>query len=136
MRQEWVKRCKQLMKLQGLHHDDIAPCLQVSRSAVTHYLSGRTEPNFQQLTDLAEYLNVSPQYLLYGGEDNRDLNRKLLEECSRSVHACNEKHKLKLSEDQLIRLVGHLYNEAQRDNLNVFTDTQILAVATLLDPTI
>ncbi len=43
----------------------------VSRAAVSHYLSGRTEPSIDQISAVAKHIGVSLDYLIYGETTER-----------------------------------------------------------------
>jgi transcriptional regulator with XRE-family HTH domain len=131
MIQEWRKRVKGLMKLKRLGQEDIAPCLKVSRSAVSHYLSGRSTPTLEQLDALSKFLKVTPQYLVYGGENMVEVDQTLLDSCSQAVWDCSNNNKLELTNQQQTRIIGYLYNEAQHNDHEIYTDERILAVASL-----
>lgn len=51
---------------EALSQADLAPVFGVSRAAVSHYLSGRTEPSIDQLSAVAKHIGVSLDYLIYG----------------------------------------------------------------------
>lgn len=53
-----------LRKSKGLTQKEIAEHIGVSRQAYANYESGNREPDFKTLLKLAEYLDVSTDYLL------------------------------------------------------------------------
>ena len=53
-----------LRKSKGLTQKEIAEHIGVSRQTYTNYESGNREPDFKTLLKLAEYLDVSTDYLL------------------------------------------------------------------------
>ncbi len=59
-------RLKALMGDEALSQADLAPVFGVSRAAVSHYLSGRTEPSIDQISAVAKHMGVSLDYLIYG----------------------------------------------------------------------
>jgi transcriptional regulator with XRE-family HTH domain len=134
MNNDWTKRAKKLMAEQGVSQNDIMPVMGVKSSgAISHYFTGRNEPTIKALNNLAKYLNVSPQYLLYGGDKNREVNGKLISLCSKAVRDLNKKNELGLSEDQQVQLVVFIYNQSQKDEgIEMMTDKQILDTAILL----
>lgn len=62
----WQIRLKALMGDEALSQADLAPVFGVSRAAVSHYLSGRTEPSIDQISAVAKHIGVSLDYLIYG----------------------------------------------------------------------
>ncbi len=61
------KRLKEIRKLRGYTQEQIAEKLSVSLSAVKKWEQDKTDPNTQLFIELADYLDVSLDYLL-----NRD----------------------------------------------------------------
>ena len=134
MDNDWAKRAKRLMSEQGVSQNDIIPIMGVKSSgAISHYFTGRNSPTVPAINALAKYLNVSPQYLLYGGDKNREVNGKLISQCSKVVRDLNEKNNLELSEEQQIQLVVFVYNQSQKDEgVELISEKQILDTALLL----
>lgn len=62
----WQLRLKALMADESLSQADLAPVFGVSRAAVSHYLSGRTEPSIGQISAVAKHIGVSLDYLING----------------------------------------------------------------------
>ncbi|MDH3640210.1 MAG: LexA family transcriptional regulator [Gammaproteobacteria bacterium] len=62
----WQARLKTLMASQGFSQTDLAPVFGVSRAAVSHYLSGRTDPTVPQIAAVAKHMGISLDYLLNG----------------------------------------------------------------------
>lgn len=56
---------------ESLSQADLAPVFGVSRAAVSHYLSGRTEPSIDQISAVAKHIGVSLDYLIYGETTER-----------------------------------------------------------------
>lgn len=68
----WYDRAKALMKEKRVTQDDLIAVLGVkTRGAVGHYLTGRREPNGEQLKQLADKLNISIDWLLTGKGEMR-----------------------------------------------------------------
>lgn len=63
---KWYERAKGLMTDRKLTQEDLIPVLKVTRGGVGHYLSGRREPDIEQLIALAKLLGCSLDYLLTG----------------------------------------------------------------------
>ena len=59
-----VDRLKKLRALKKLSQKDFAQALKVSQQTVASWESGRTEPSHNALNEIADYFNVSADYLL------------------------------------------------------------------------
>ena len=134
MDSNWIKRAKHLMAEQGVNQNDIISIMNVtSRGAISHYLTGRNKPTLEALTKLAKYLNVTPQYLLFGGEKNTELNGALLTQYSKRVRELNIDNNIGLSEEQQVQLVIFMYNQSQKEEgIEIQSDKQIIDTANLL----
>ncbi len=66
-------RIKLLRKEQKLRQHDIAEKLNLSRQAISKYERGEREPGLDVLMKMAEYFDVSLDYL-FGRTDNRLVN--------------------------------------------------------------
>ena len=106
---EWITRAKKLMAEQGrLTQGDLVEAFSVKSSgAVSHYFTKRNEPTIKQLTSLAKFLKVTPQYLLFG--DN-SINSSLFTHYSTTVRNLNIQHEICLSEEEQVQLVIYIYN--------------------------
>ena len=62
------ERVKKELKIQGKTQVDLAKHLCVQKSTLCEWLNNHNEPNMKAIVDIAEYLNVSTDYLL-GLED-------------------------------------------------------------------
>ncbi len=60
------KNIKQLRKIKNITQDELAQKLFVTRQTVSNYEIGRTRPDIEMLTKLAEVLEVDVQTVLYG----------------------------------------------------------------------
>ena len=58
------ERMKELRKERRLRQEDIAAALGLSLSAYCRYEQGKREPTASVLEDMADYYNVSVDYLL------------------------------------------------------------------------
>ena len=77
----WYKRARELMKDLGISQDDVADYMKITRPAVGHWLSGRREPNIENIIRLSEMLRTSTDYLLKGKKsslDMDDIDRKVI----------------------------------------------------------
>ncbi len=57
---------KQLRKEKGIRQEQLAEHLHVTRQAVSNWENGKTQPDIEMLTQIAEYFEVSLEYLIYG----------------------------------------------------------------------
>ena len=70
-----MDRLKILRAEKGLAQKDMASFLKIDRTTYVKYESGSSEPNFSTLSKLAEFFDVSVDYLL-GRTDIRQLDNK------------------------------------------------------------
>lgn len=61
---EFAERLRSLMEYKDITQKELASCARVSRQIMSEYANGETCPNSDQLKAIAEYLNVSADYLL------------------------------------------------------------------------
>lgn len=106
---------KSLRKKENLNQLELAKAIGVSRSAIGMYESGLREPDFETMEAIADYFNVSMDYLhgkseqqktpaansdetlmfaLYGG-DNKDITPGMLEDVRKFAQFIREKEKEK-----------------------------------------
>lgn len=104
---------KSLRKRENLNQLELANAIGVSRSAIGMYESGQREPDFETMEAIADYFNVSMDYLhgksdkkqtpaadsdetlmlaLYGG-DNKDITPGMLEDVRNFAQYIREKRK-------------------------------------------
>lgn len=57
---------KELRELKDLDQQDLADYLHVSRSTIAGYETGRREPDYDKLLQIADFFEVSVDYLLTG----------------------------------------------------------------------
>lgn len=62
----WQHRIKERLKALGMTQDALARKIGVTRSAITHYLTGRRVPSLSQFSKLAEVLEANPSWLQFG----------------------------------------------------------------------
>lgn len=65
-------RIKELRKEKGLRQSELATTLHVSQQAVGSWETGRTVPGADTLNVLADYFNVTTDYLLGRPEEKKD----------------------------------------------------------------
>lgn len=62
----WQNRIKERLKALGMTQDALARKVGLTRSAITHYLTGRRVPSLHQFSKLAEVLEANPSWLQFG----------------------------------------------------------------------
>ena len=115
-------RLKQLRKAAGLNQSEIAAMLSVGQRQVSNYESGKDFPSEKTLIQLADFFNVSLDYLLDRSDDPRS------EEFSADRRA--QRTSLKAKEIELLSTIPAsllpAYNEAKEknpENLQQIIDT-------------
>lgn len=89
---KFSNKLRNLIEERNLTQKKVANDLNIAPSTMSGYVQGSSEPDFETLKRIAEYFNVSADYLL----SMKSIN------CSSS------------SEDELIRVFRSLTNEQQR----------------------
>lgn len=64
---------KKLRKEKGMTQDELAEKLCVTRQAVSNWEMGKTQPDIETLTKLAEIFGVSVERIIYGKEKKRNM---------------------------------------------------------------
>ncbi len=64
-------RIKELMQEKGIQQQQMAELLNVSRASIYKYQQGKAEPNIETLIKIADYFDVSLDYLC--GRQNKNL---------------------------------------------------------------
>ncbi|MBO5176461.1 MAG: helix-turn-helix transcriptional regulator [Lachnospiraceae bacterium] len=59
---------KNLRKEKDMTQDELAEKLNVTRQAVSNWEQGKTQPDIETLTRLAEIFDVSVEHIIYGSE--------------------------------------------------------------------
>lgn len=67
-------RLKELRKKKGISQQRLATDLNTTQNTISRYETGEREPGIDDLTKIADYFNVSIDYLL-GRTDNPSMNR-------------------------------------------------------------
>ncbi|WP_393920302.1 helix-turn-helix domain-containing protein [Bacillus altitudinis] len=67
------KRITTLRKKAGLTQEELAKKLNVTRSALSQYELGTREPNYDLLLKIADFFEVTVDYLLRGEEHYKEL---------------------------------------------------------------
>ena len=63
---------KRLRLEKNMNQDQLAEQLHVTRQAVSNWETGKTQPDIDTLTSIAEFFGVSVEYLIYGKEPVTD----------------------------------------------------------------
>ena len=58
------EKLKQIRKLKKLKQKDVAQYLSLERSTYTGYETGKSKPTFEKLIELADFFDISVDYLL------------------------------------------------------------------------
>ena len=67
---------KRLRADKGINQEQLAEQLHVTRQAVSNWEVGKTQPDIEMLTQIAEYFGVSVEYLIYGKEPTKESDVK------------------------------------------------------------
>lgn len=59
---------KRLRQEKGLNQEQLAEHLHVTRQAVSNWETGKTQPDIETLTQIADFFGVSVERLIYGKE--------------------------------------------------------------------
>jgi transcriptional regulator with XRE-family HTH domain len=62
----WRDRLKEVMKQRGFTQDALAAAIGVTQGSIGHYLRSDRQPTIEMIDDIANALNVSPIWILYG----------------------------------------------------------------------
>lgn len=73
------KRIKRLRTEQGITQEQLAERLHVTRQAVSNWEIGKTQPDIETLTTLAEVLGVTVEELIYGKTTDTKSPRVIIE---------------------------------------------------------
>jgi len=87
----WAVEAKRLMRIAGITQESLAPLLGVQPATVSHYFTGKREPDIGQLMKLAKRLGVTVSELT--GELPLAESQKESQEVSRLIQAVPEAEK-------------------------------------------
>ena len=62
---------KEIRKQRNLTQQKVALDLAISREALSYYENGRRSPDVDMLVKLADYFNVTVDFLIFGSEKSR-----------------------------------------------------------------
>lgn len=69
-----MERLKYLRKIYNVTQEDLAQYLGVKRNTISDWESGNSEPNIENIILIADYFNVTIDYLLNNKTNNRISN--------------------------------------------------------------
>lgn len=75
------KNIKQLRQIKNMTQDELAEKLFVTRQTVSNYEIGRTRPDIEMLTKMAEVLNVDVHDILYGIPESGNKRKEIIKTC-------------------------------------------------------
>ena len=114
MKKEFNDRLKQAMAFRNLKAADICERGNIPKSAMSYYMSGRSEPKSDRLYIIAKVLDVSEAWLLgYDVAMERSQDQKELDEMA----ALNERIKKDPEFRQTVFRINHL-NPGQLEAVN------------------
>lgn len=87
------ERLKQTRKFKKLSQKDVAHHLCIDRTTYTNYEIGKSKPTFEKLVEIADFFNVSVDYLL--GRTNNPIVFNVTYECEEDLND----YTMKVSED-------------------------------------
>lgn len=96
---------KELMKERRLTQNDLADILNVSRASIYKYQQGKAEPNIETLIKIADYFDVSLDYLCGRQNSNVIFVDSLTKEQKKIVSLVRG-----LTHDQSLLVLGYLSN--------------------------
>lgn len=114
MKKEFKDRLKQAMAYQNMKAADVCERGNIPKSAMSYYMSGRSEPKSDRLYIIAKVLDVSEAWLLgYDVAMERSQDQKELDEMA----ALNERIKKDPEFRQTVFRINHL-NPGQLEAVN------------------
>jgi transcriptional regulator with XRE-family HTH domain len=84
-------RLKKLRLEKGLTIREVAKIFNISKSTVSDYERGRTTPNYELLIKMADYFNVTTDYLL-GLTDERNIYKTVPKEVPKILRELGTKY--------------------------------------------
>lgn len=98
-----LKKLKNLRSDAGITQDELSIILQIPKPTYAHYETGRSEPNIETLKKIADYFDVSLDYLC----DRQNKNNLQLDSFTDAQKNLIEMIK-PLSEKQVYSLIGYV----------------------------
>ena len=105
------QRIFQLLKAKGKMQKELAAYTGISTAAISDWKTHGTNPSSDKIVTIAEFLDVSPEYLLTGKESEKNLSENEIE----VLHIYR-----KFSDRDQIKIIGRLeqmYENKRQDSL-------------------
>lgn len=102
-------RLKELRKSKKLYQEDVASKLGIARTTYASYEQGSREPDHEMLVKIADFFNVSIDYLLRGEEHYKELASEIN----------------KRSDTRYAAIDGHDFEDEEKDEILVSALKQI-----------
>ena len=125
MNEQWNRRIKIARKRAKISLDEISQRIKVSKQSLIQYEKGIIYPRLDVFCKICELCNVSPNYILYGQEENMVKKKGIQEQVltlslllySGKIQLCSEQSLIKLTDEELL----DRFNEAVwcLDKLNI-----------------
>lgn len=94
---EFKDRLSKLRKELGLTQEDLAKKIGYTRTAISAWEIGRNEPSYSDIVKIADFFNVSLDYLL----GKSDIRNSKTEISDIYMHLAKEAQELKLDQDDV-----------------------------------
>ena len=101
------KRLSELIENTGIKKNELADAIGVSSPQITYYLGNR-EPNYDKLVEIANYFDVTIDYLL-GKEEHKKEREKTMQEHIGEIVSGSNSAKTLLEEYSIEDLLGHYF---------------------------
>ena len=75
-----MKRLRELRREKGISLKELGAVVNVAESTMSLYENGKRQPDYETLFKLADFFDVTVDYLLRGGNKNECLREKKLDE--------------------------------------------------------
>lgn len=105
-----MKRLKELRTSKGLTQEELGKKIGQSKSNISKYENNILEPNMQTLNLMANFFDVSVDYLI-GNTDNPDSEIALTDKDEKDIAKTMQKLKEQLSNDQGLMFDGDVLDE-------------------------
>ncbi len=89
----WNLIFKKLREERGLTQQDLADYLKISRTGYAHYELGNSQPSIEQIIKLAEFYEVTVDYLLNVSNVNLKNEKEIEDQIKKTISLLNEVRK-------------------------------------------
>ena len=86
----WYKMLRELREERGLTQKNVADFLKMSRTGYSHYESGHSQPSIEQIIKLADFYQVTTDYLLNVSKVNLRRREKFEKQIDDTILLLNE----------------------------------------------